>query len=162
LQPDPVRQAQPDHSLTPNVRSNTDYYICWSCFALDTSGEWVGAVGAGSAFRLEGAWIQTWRVPCRSARPRVGMFQRRPQVSPVQPFPMATRADGGGHEPHPARGLVRWHAARTNAAIRIHQAHDASDQRIMNSPAVSFSEQVHKADARRASDIAATKLDPGS
>jgi peptidoglycan hydrolase-like protein with peptidoglycan-binding domain len=26
LQPDPVRQAQPDHSQTPTVRSNTDYY----------------------------------------------------------------------------------------------------------------------------------------
>jgi transposase-like protein len=26
LQPDPVGQAQPDHSLTPSVRSNVDYY----------------------------------------------------------------------------------------------------------------------------------------
>jgi hypothetical protein len=39
--------------------------------------------------------------------------------------------------------LVRWHAARTNAAIRIHQAHDGSHPSMMNSPAVSFSEQVH-------------------
>ncbi len=49
----------------------------------------------------------------------------------------ATRADGGCHEPHPTRGLVRWHAARTNAAIRIYQAHDGSHPSMMNSPAVS-------------------------
>ena len=54
----------------------------------------------------------------------------------------ATRADGGCHEPHPTRGLVRWHAARTNAAIRIYQAHDGSHPSMMNSPAVSFSKQV--------------------
>jgi hypothetical protein len=56
----------------------------------------------------------------------------------------ATRADGGGHEPHPAWGLVRWHAARTNAAIRIHQAHDSSRPSVRNSPAVSKAKQLHK------------------
>jgi hypothetical protein len=56
---------------------------------------------------------------------------------------LATRADGGCHDPHPTRGLVRWHAAPTNAAIRIHQADDGSYPIMINSPAVSFSRQVH-------------------
>ncbi len=55
----------------------------------------------------------------------------------------ATRADGGCHEPHPARGLVRWYAARTNPAIRLYQAHDGSRPSMMNSPAVSLPKQDH-------------------
>ena len=55
----------------------------------------------------------------------------------------ATRADGGCHEPHPTWSLARWHAARTNAAIRIYQAHDVSHPTMMNSPAVSVLKQDH-------------------
>ncbi len=54
----------------------------------------------------------------------------------------ATRADGGRYEPHSAWCLVRGHAARTNAAIRIYQAYDASKLPMRHSPAVSKPKQL--------------------
>ncbi len=59
--------------------------------------------------------------------------------------PSAACADGGSHEPRSARCLARWNAARTNAAIGIHQADDASKLPIRHSPAVSCPMQVQRA-----------------
>ncbi|EIM24340.1 hypothetical protein MicloDRAFT_00069930 [Microvirga lotononidis] len=38
----------------------------WICFSLDTAGE---CVGAEVCVQAVGAWVQTWRVPCRFTQP---------------------------------------------------------------------------------------------